>query len=166
MEHSMSPGPRALALIVIMLVTLPVYAGEFGINLYGLSYHMDRERARQVGLDKTFNPGVGVRYLIGENQHFRWFADAGIYRDSGDATAKLAGAAVQWKVTGSLGIGAALVAFDSPSYNRGRAFVAPLPVVSYELRAATLNLFYSPKLRELNEVDTFGLWITFWPGRW
>lgn len=157
---------RRALLFFLILVAPAAGAGELGVNLYGLSYHFERDRAKQIGLDNTFNPGLGVRYLIGENQHFRWFADAGIYRDSSSDTAKLAGVAMQWKMTESLGLGAALVVFNSPAYNQGRTFVAPLPVFSYELKPVTLNLFYSPKVRELNEINTLGFWVTFWPGRW
>lgn len=156
---------RALQFVLILFIP-HAGAGEIGVNLYGLSYHFERDQAKQIGHDNTFNPGVGVRYLIGENQHFKWFADAGVYRDSSSSTAKLAGVAVQWKITQSLGLGGALVVFNSPAYNRGRTFVAPLPVVSYELSWATLNLFYSPKVRELNEINTLGFWVTLWPGRW
>jgi hypothetical protein len=164
-ERSMHLASRALLLFLVVAAS-HAGAGELGVNLYGLSYHFEHERAKETGLDNTVNPGVGVRYLIGENQSLRWFADAGIYRDSSNGTAKLAGAAVHWKVTGSLGLGGALVAFHGPAYNQGRTFVTLLPVVSYELKPVTLNLFYAPKLRELNEINTLGFWVTVWPGRW
>ena len=161
------PFCRAVVVFVVLLLApAAAAAAEFGLNIYGLSYHFERERARAIGADNEFNPGVGVRYQIGESERFRWFADAGVYRDSGRNTAKVAGGAFQWKATQSLGIGAALVVFHSDTYNRGRAGIAPLPLVSYELKSASLNLVYIPKINELNDINTLGFWVTLWPGRW
>ncbi|MGZ8230564.1 MAG: hypothetical protein ACXW2A_11765 [Burkholderiales bacterium] len=157
---------RAVILLLLASAASCVYAGEFGANIYGLSYHFERGRARELGLENQFNPGLGVRYLIGENDRFRWFADGGLYYDSSRHLAKLGGIAAQWKATESLGLGGALVVWNSRSYNEGRTFVAPLPVVSYEIRWATLNLFYAPKVSSYNEVNTLGFWVTVWPGRW
>jgi hypothetical protein len=50
----------------------------------------------------------------------------------------------------------------NPAYNGERTFIAPLPVVSEDLRSVPLNVFYSPRLRELNDINTLGFWITFW----
>jgi hypothetical protein len=157
---------RAVLCLCLIVAASGVRAGEFGLDLYGLSYHFEHDRAKQLGLGNQVNPGLGVRYLIGENEKFRWFADAGFYRDSSRDVAKLAGAAIQWKATESLGLGGALIVFNSKSYNQGRTFVAPLPILSYELKWATLNLFYSPKVRELNDINTLGFWVTLWPERW
>jgi hypothetical protein len=160
------PIPRLLLALALLGPVSPALAGEFGVNLYGLSYHFERSRAKALGVDNEFNPGLGARYLIGENRRFKWFADGGIYRDSGRNTAKYGGAGVQWRATESLGVGAALVAFHSDSYNRGRSFIAPLPVVSWDYRAVTFNLTYFPKVNKLNDVNALGLWVTLWPGRW
>jgi hypothetical protein len=157
---------RTVVLVLLAVVGSFTHAGEFGANIYGLSYHLERGRAKELGLDNQFNPGLGVRYLIGENQRFRWFADAGLYEDSSRHLGKLAGIAAQWKATESLGLGGALVVWNSQSYNQGRTFVAPLPVVSYEITWATLNFFYAPKVQPYNEINTFGFWVTVWPGRW
>jgi hypothetical protein len=140
-------------------------AGELGINVYGLSYHFERDRARTIGTDNEFNPGLGLRYNIGENERFRWFADGGFYHDSGRNIAKYGGVGAQWKATQAIGVGAALVAFHSDTYNRGRAFITPLPVVSYDFGPASVSLVYMPRVKTLNEINTVGLWLTLWPGR-
>jgi len=155
-----------VAFVALMLASAAAAAGELGVNVYGLSYHFERERARAIGTDNEFNPGIGLRYRGDSAGRFQWYADAGVYRDSGRNAAKLAGAAVQWKATERLGLGAALVALHSRTYNRGRAFVTPLPVASYELGPATLNLAYIPRVGSLNSINTLGLWVTLWPQRW
>lgn len=54
--------------IGFLLLGLPCAAlaqpgeGELGVNLYGFSYHFERERARELGLDNEINPGLGLRY--------------------------------------------------------------------------------------------------------
>jgi hypothetical protein len=36
----------------------------------------------------------------------------------------------------------------SPTYNHGRFFVAPLPIVSYDRGLVTLNAIYAPRYGE------------------
>jgi hypothetical protein len=140
------------------------WTGELGVNVYGLSYHFERDRARALRTDNELNPGLGLRYRFAESGRTEWFADAGAYRDSGRNTAVLAAVGGYWKATPGLRLGAALVVFDSETYNRGRAFVAPIPVAAYHWRSVTVNLAYLPKWDTLNEINTLGFWVTFWPG--
>lgn len=135
-------------------------AAEFGLNVYGLSYHFERDRAREIGTSNEFNPGIGVRWRAGKQGG--WFADLGAYHDSGRNTAILGGAGYLWALDEHWRLGGALTAFHSDSYNRGKAFLAPLPVLGYETPRYTVNLTYFPKLGRFNEINTLGLWITFW----
>jgi hypothetical protein len=139
-------------------------AGEVGINVYGVSYHVERSRAKALGVDNELNPGLGVRYRLPAAERLDWIFDAGAYRDSGRHTAVLAAAGVSWHVSGGWRLGGALAAFHSDTYNHGRAFIAPVPVAGYEWRRVTLNVTYFPKLRDFNDINTFGFWLTFWPG--
>jgi hypothetical protein len=138
-------------------------AGDWGINLYGASYHFERSRAKSLGLDNEVNPGLGVRYRAPLSERADWFFDAGFYRDSGRSTALIAGPGAFWKATDGLRLGGALAFFDSDSYNGGRAFVAPVPVAAYEWRRVTLNVTYFPRISSFNEINTLGFWLTFWP---
>ena len=137
-------------------------AGCLGVNLYGASYHFDRSRARESGVDNEFNPGLGVRYRVPHSERVDWIVDAGAYRDSGRNTALLAGAGALWKATEAVRLGGALVVLDSDTYNRGKTVVAPLPLAAYELRRVTLNAVFIPKVSDINEVATLGFWITWW----
>ena len=91
-----------------------------------------------------------------------WFADTGFYRDSGRNTAKLAGVGGLWHATENLRLGGALALLHSRTYNRGAAFITPLPVAAYELRSVTLNVVYLPKVHALNDINTVGFWATIW----
>jgi hypothetical protein len=152
---------RSLGLALLLLAALPAFA-DLGVNLYGLSYHFDRARAEELGLDNPINPGLGLRYRVPHSGHMAWIADVGVYRDSGRNTALLAGVGALWQVTEGWRVGGALAGFKSDSYNQGKAFVAPLPLAAYEFRAATLNFVFSPQWSQVNQVATLAAWVTWW----
>lgn len=154
---------RRLALLGLLLGSPGfAHAGELGINVYGLSYHFERDRAHELGTDNEVNPGLGARWRIAR-ERFDWFLDGGAYRDSGRNTAVYAGGGAFWKPTEHLRLGGALVFFNSDTYNDGDPFIAPLPVVAIEWRAVTLNMVYFPKVSGVNDINTLGFWLTFWP---
>ena len=157
---------RFLLFLALCLGPSLAFSGDLGINVYGLSYHFERSRARDIGVDNEVNPGLGLRYRMPQGERVEWFLDGGAYRDSGRNTAVYAGGGALWKPTRRFGAGVALAAFESDTYNRGRAFVAPIPLVSYDLGAASLNLAYLPKISDLNDINTLAFWITLWPGKW
>lgn len=136
--------------------------GEFGINVYGLSYHLNREHAEEIGIDNEVNPGLGLRYRVA-GQSVDWFLDGGAYHDGGRNTAVYAGIGGYWKPTERLRLGGAIAFFHSNTYNDGEPFIAPVPLAGYEWRAVSLNFFYSPKISGINEVNTIGFWVTLWP---
>lgn len=136
--------------------------GELGVHLFGLSYHLERGRARELGLTNEVNPGLGVRYRL-PREDYDWVFDAGALHDSARNTALLATAGASWKATARLRIGAALVLVYSDTYNGGDPFIAPIPAVAYEWRAVSANLAYSPRVGDVNHVNTLFFWLTFWP---
>ena len=154
---------RALVLIAFASCTGPCAAqGQLGLNVYGFSYHLDREEAESRGQDSEVNPGLGLRYRMpGDN--FDSFLDGGIYRDSARNIGVYAGGGVFWKPTERLRIGGAVGVFKSDTYNDGEAFVAPVPVIAYEWRRVTLNVVYIPKIESLDTLNTVGFWLTLWP---
>src|SRR5690606_15447917 len=130
-----------------------------GINLFGLSYHFERSRAAEIDADNEFNPGLGVRYRL-PRERMDWLFDLSAYRDSGRRRAVYAGGAAMWKPVRRLGLGLALVAAQSDTYNEGRAFVTPLPLLTLDVGKATVNLTYVPRIRDVNEINTLALWFT------
>ena len=150
---------RAL-LLAVLLLPLAAHA-DLGLNVYGLSYHLDRDKAHKLGVDNEFNPGLGVRWRKVEKS-FDWFADVGFYRDSGRNTAALAGGGALWHASEGLRLGGALALLHSDTYNRGKTFVAPLPVAAYDFKRITLNMVFLPKVHEVNDINTLGFWATIW----
>jgi hypothetical protein len=156
----------AAGALLAMLAFRPAQADEWGINVYGLSYHFDRDRAHALDVDNEFNPGIGARYKFAQWQRVSFFAEAGIFYDSGRNWAKVLGGAALLEVFPRFSIGGALAVFHSDTYNRGDVFIAPLPLLAYDFGPATVNLTYFPKVSDFNDVATLGLWVTLWPRRW
>lgn len=156
------------ALAVWLACAMPAAAGELGINFYGLSYHFDRDRAEALGVDNEVNPGLGLRYQfarIDDWERWSFFVDVGAFNDSGDNNAVIAGLGAMWKIIGGLQIGAAAVVMSSDTYNDGRTFIAPLPLLAYDFGPVTVNFTFFPKIERYNDVATLGLWVTLWPER-
>jgi hypothetical protein len=131
-------------------------AAELALNVYGASYHFNRDKARELGLTEEFNPGLGVRWRMPNNV----FADAGAYRDSGGRTARFAGAGLLWHAGESLRLGGALALFKSETYNAGNAFVAPVPLAAYETRRFTFNVAFLPRFGDVNQTSQLGFWLS------
>ena len=144
-----------------MLCTGAAHA-DLGINLYGASYHFDRDKAKEIGLTNEFNPGLGIRWRQARSAKLDFFVDAGFYDDSANHTAKLFGGGALWHATEGLRLGGGLVLLKSETYNAGKAFVAPAPVAAYEWRRVTFNTVYFPKWRDVNRTNQLGFWLTVW----
>jgi hypothetical protein len=117
------------------------------------------------GVDNEFNPGLGLKYAVNLGEHGVGFAEAGFYRDSGRNAAKLAGIGYQYKLGARWLLGGALVALHSETYNHGDPFIAPLPILSYDLGSVTLNAIYVPAYRDYNEFAVFGFYFSVPLGR-
>ena len=150
-----------LAALVAALLLAPAVHADLGVNIYGLSWHLDADKANEIGADNWFNPGLGARYRIA-GERFDYFFDAGFYRDSGRNTALLAGGAAHWRATQSARVGLALVVFNSKTYNDGTTFITPLPIAAWDFGAGQVNMVYMPKVKEVNDINTLGFWLTFW----
>lgn len=144
------------------LLVPSAWGGDLSLNLYGLSYHWERDRAQALGVDNEFNPGLGLRYALPAAKICRTpFAEAAFYRDSGRNTAVYAALGCRGlELAPGLRIGAAITAFHSDSYNRGDPFIAPVPLLSWELEPATLNFIHFPKVKGFNDINTTGLYVS------
>lgn len=150
-----------VAALTAFALTTTCHASELGPNIFGLSYHPDRSRAKANGFTNEFNPGLGLRYEITprKSEHVLML-EADVYRDSKRATATAVGAAYQYRLSERLRTGVALVAFHSSTYNDGKAFITPLPIVTVDIGAVALNATYSPRISGVNDVAAFGFYLT------
>ncbi len=141
-------------------------ADELGFTVFGLSYHFNRDKARQLDVDNGVNPGLGLKYRFAERGHLTLDAEGGLFRDSGSKTAAYAGVTALWNIGKGFQVGGALAVLQSSTYNNGAPFVAPLPMLAYDVGPVTLNLVYFPKISGANAVAALGFWVNVWPKRW
>ncbi len=114
---------------------------------------------RRSHLDNEFNPGLGLRYEFHQDARGVAFVEAGFYQDPGRKLAKLAGPGYQFNVGDRWRFGVALPLIQSTTYNKGRAFVAPIPLLSYDLGPVKLNAVYAPRT-EQNRFAVFGFYFS------
>ena len=160
---TLSPRLTRLLLAAALLSASTVGASNWGVNVYGLSYHWDRDLARQNDWDNEFNPGLGVRYQLGSWLKADAIIDAGAYYDSGRNTAVYAAAGLLWPLDRDkrFNLGVALTAFHSDTYNQGDPFIAPIPLFSLRFDRVVVNLTHFPKVGNLNEIHTTAMFLTF-----
>ena len=130
------------------------------LNVYGFSYHPDRETVHRLNLDNEVNPGLGLHYEFSDTERGIAFAEIGAYQDSGANLAKFAGLGYQFKFAKRWKFGGALAIVHSLTYNDGVTFLAMIPLITYDMGRVKLNATYLPKLGHLNEVAAFGFYIS------
>ena len=169
----MRRGPSRILQILVAALSLgaPAVAAadEGGLNLnlhiYGFSYHTDRNGVEKKGLDNELNLGLGLNYTLHEDERGIQFVEAGFYKDSGSNWAKIAGMGYQYKVGKRWRLGGALLGVQSETYNNGSFFVAPIPIVTYDLGPVQLNAIYVPRYGSYNDFAVFGFYFSLPLGR-
>lgn len=136
------------------------------LNVYGFSYHPDREAIHRLHLDNEVNPGLGLHYEFSDTERGTAFAEIGAYKDSGSNLAKLIALGYQYKFAKRWRIGGALAVVHSDTYNDGITFLAMIPLITYDMGRVKINATYLPKLGHYNEVDAFGFYISIPFGKW
>ena len=130
------------------------------LNVYGFSYHPDRETVKRLGLDNEFNPGLGFNYELLDDARGITFVQAGAYYDSGRNWAKFAGLGYQFKWGERWRIGGAVAVIHSRTYNEGAAFIGMIPLITYDFGPIKVNAVYFPKFGNRNEVAAYGLYFS------
>lgn len=135
--------------------SLTAAASDWSVNIYGASYHTDRDRVERSQFSEL-NPGLGARYQLSPH----WFLDGGIYRDSMRWTSAHVGVGAQTR--GRARVGALALA----GYRRNLdLFPAILPFASLDLSDhASAHVLYIPPLRVGSQslAETFAF---FWSVR-
>ena len=132
------------------------------LNLYGFSHHWDRAEAQRLNTTHEVNPGLGLRYELAPHE---WcatpFTEGGIYRDSGAHTSYYAALGCKGlKLSDNIRLGAGLALMQSKTYNHGTAFIAPVPLLTWQISQVTLNFIQYPRIKSLGIIDTTGLFVS------
>ena len=143
--HDAVPPPR------------PVY---INLHVFGLSYHPDREGTRISHLDNEFNFGLGLGHTFYEDNIGVVASEVGFFKDSGRTWAKFAGAGYHFKLTDHLKFGVNLLAIQSPTYNLGDPFIAPIPQLTYDFSRVKISMVYIPRYKDLNYFAVYALYFT------
>jgi hypothetical protein len=130
------------------------------LDVYGLAYHTDRAGVRAAHLDNEFNPGLGLKYELSADSRGATFAEAGFYKDSGRHWTAIAGPGYQLRIAERWRVGGVLLFFDSRTYNHGRPFIAPIPMLTWDLGRFQLNAVYAPRASGVNEFAVFGFYAS------
>lgn len=147
--------------------TRPTNLGfKLSLHVFGFSYHPDRAGTRDRHLDNEVNLGLGLNYEIRNDALGVTNVETGFFRDSGRNWAKLAGVGYQFKFGKRWRLGADLLAIQSPTYNNGRGFVAPVPRATYDFGPVKANLVYVPRYQNYNRFAVFGLYFSIPMGTW
>jgi len=135
--------------------------GELGLNVFGLSFHTDRNKGYN-----EINPGLGLRYVFWRPQP-RWelFGDTSIYYDSDRNWAKYIALGTYYRFAGPWKAGAAIAYGQSRSYNQGRPFFAPVPGLAFEYHRLTLNAVLLPSEESGSKIAGAAFFLTIRLGR-
>ncbi len=154
---AVSPGSEIEAVHEAAPSHRPVY---INLHVFGLSYHPDRAGTHTSHLDNELNFGLGLGHTLYEDNVGVAAAEVGFFKDSGRTWAKFAGVGYQFKITERLKFGADLLAVQSPTYNLGDAFVAPIPQLTYDFSRVKINLIYIPRYKDLNRFAVYAIYFT------
>jgi hypothetical protein len=135
-----------LTFIIFFLKYANLFAGEIGVDLYGISYHYDKdmyfnkdERSRK-HLEEI-NPGIGIRYNFFENDYLIFGIITGIYDNSEEVLTKYLGLSNKVKIYKGLSCGIDFAFFDTKSYDQ-RFF--PVPTITFRYKQIALNFVWMP----------------------
>ena len=142
---------------------IPCRAGDFGINLYGLSYHFNRTTSDGRSFSE-FNPGIGAKFVFLQSGRSKGFCEGGVFSDSERNSAKYAAFGYSYEVIDSLfSVGLTVGPYRSSTLNYNRVFVAFIPTVSVGYKWFNFHLVYLPAYKDVNRIPTLGLYATVYP---
>ncbi len=155
--------PTTSSMIVIaaalMIVTSVDARPEFGINIYGLSYHLDRTDINGRSFNEE-NIGLGFRAILKNSKKGVTFLEGGWFEDSFDHGARYLSIAYQIKITEGILLGMNVGYYDAPSVVG--QIIAPIPTLTLRYHTIALNIIHIPGFSGLNPYPSFGGYLTLY----
>lgn len=143
-----------LAIALLAFANTPLIAGDFYINLYGYSHHLDSPSDKDLNED---NLGWGLKYHVNEN----FYIDGGRFIDSDRNTSRYVGAALQTSNRELLSVGIEAFYMRRPSYQHGEPFWAALPFLALNTGRVTTMMGYIPE-RKTFDYTLYKTVFVFW----
>lgn len=162
-SYAMTLRRSALVLTLLIASAAPLHAGEFGVNLYGLSYHYDARTYVDdndiVQQYNEINPGIGAQFIIESHKYYEWGAEGGYFNDSKDGLSGYVGAFAKLKSGFGLAAGLGIALLDSDTWGIPAAI---LPVVTYRYSFLAANATWTPPITDVDS-GFFGFYLTIYP---
>ena len=149
-----------MLVIFSLLIVSSAEASEFGINLYGFSYHPDKADSNGNHFH-AWNPGIGAQYTFFHHDRHRFLFDGGIYRNSSAHHSEYISAGYRFRPAWGFELGPVLAFYHSPDQNSGKTFIAPLLVFAYRYKRLTLQVVPVPKYKDVNRNAAIGMYFTW-----
>lgn len=137
---------------------------EIGFNLYGLSYHTDRDAAESLDFNEV-NLGFGFQVAFLESKVGQFLGDGGFFKDTFRETAGYIALGYKLKITEALRAGILVSRYTSISVNDGNSLIAPVPVVSIRLGFICANFVYMAAHEPVNRFSWFGAYLTLYAAK-
>jgi hypothetical protein len=146
------------ALLLVAAFTERAAAIEFGLSLYGLSYHLDRRDETGYRFNER-NPGFGVQSILASKDRSKYYVEAAILEDSYRRAAKYITFGYDYRLYKGLSLGVLCGIYDSRSVAETATVVAA-PMISYRYRDLKVNLVHLPEFPGINPYPSFALYAT------
>ena len=153
---------RNMILVISLLVlTAQAHAGT-GINLYGLSWHPDRDEVERYDYQET-HPGLGFQRDVMVGERSRLALEAGILDDSSRNLNFHGGLSYRHQAWGPLWAGAALFISGSKSDFDGEPVGALLPLATLVTDLGELSWTYVPDTSRHHDSGAVLMYATLFP---
>jgi len=147
-------------LISLLILFSESNSQEIGINLYGLSYHIQRETSDNKDFNEL-NYGIGMRYSLNKDKRMELFIDSGFFKDSSAKLAKYMGFGLQFSLFNTFNIGFLGLIYQSKMINQGAPIVGAVPLISFSFKNICINSIIIPKIKNLVDYDSIGFYLTY-----
>ncbi len=146
-------------LMSIMLIILSImlvgncFSAEFGVSVYGLSYHF--ERNNYLGNpynENNYGGGMIVNYYTDSKKEL--FVEFGTFKDSFKHQSRYLSAGIKYKILPIVKIGAQLAVYSSKSVNGKIPIMTPVFSIFY--RRISINAIYLP-IRDKGDISSGAL---------
>ena len=135
----------------------PANCASIGLNLYGISYHLDRDAARRRNFNE-FNEGIGLHLSAYEDRYNFVYLEAGRFKDTFENGATYYAVGYRFRPIKYISLGLNFMQYDSKSI-RNRVYT-PIPVLAFDYKIASVKMSYLPKYRDISSYDSFVAYLT------